>query len=403
MTTLHENDEREGTKKQLSIFEKMAKTANYHDDSQEMRQVRIKRDIDPLSSIFDKESKAHSINKSCRHSCTSANTKRANEQADVKTLPPTKRRARENAEKTEAAFDTGNEILDEGEGKKNMHEQFIDTTETATSTKQKPEQIDKHETTGLLPGLAPPRLQGTGEQVKGNDRSTHRKENKAKRRLQQSRQRNVTYWTTHKGEVHLTDVTTDRPHYRNSMCPTGLALEHPAAATLQEYAKYGCPSKTGRDWAKNEIWEAVERGPHVSALSAEALKHFTEEAREKVASGQARIVEWDTIKNNPPAQMKISPIAAIPHKSKAFRSILDLSFSLRLRDGTTLPSVNDSTTKTAPGGAINQLGHALQRIIHAFAEATDDDKKFMAKWDQHIHGKMGHQGWLLAPGCTRRG
>ena len=84
------------------------------------------------------------------------------------------------------------------------------------------------------------------------------------------------------------------------MCPTGLALEHPAASTLQEYATYGCPAKTGTEWTKAEIWEAVERGPHVSALSAEALEHFKEEARKKVATGQAKIVEWDTIKHNPP-------------------------------------------------------------------------------------------------------
>jgi hypothetical protein len=132
---------------------------------------------------------------------------------------------------------------------------------------------------------------------------------------------------------------------------------------------------------KAEIWEAVKRGPHVSALSAEVLEHFKEEARKKVATGQAKIVKWDTIKHNPPTKMKVSPIAAIPHKSKAFRSILDLLFSLRLQDGTKLPAVNEATTKTAPGGAINQLGHALQRVIHAFAEATDDDKIFMAKWD----------------------
>jgi hypothetical protein len=112
------------------------------------------------------------------------------------------------------------------------------------------------------------------------------------------------------------------------MCPTGLALKHPAASTLLEYSKYGCPTQTGKEWTKQQIWEAVERGPHVSALSAEALEHFREEAREKVATGQATIVEWDKIKNNPPPQMKVSPIAAIPHKSKAFRSILDLSFSL---------------------------------------------------------------------------
>jgi hypothetical protein len=79
--------------------------------------------------------------------------------------------------------------------------------------------------------------------------------------------------------------------------------------------------------------------------------------------------------------MKVSSIVAIPHKSKAFRSILDLSFLLRLRDGTKLPAINDSTTKTAPSGAINQLGHLLQQVIHAFTEADKHNKIFMAKWD----------------------
>jgi hypothetical protein len=35
----------------------------------------------------------------------------------------------------------------------------------------------------------------------------------------------------------------------------------------------------------------------------------------------------------------------------------------------------------APKGALDQLGYALSRIIHAFAEADDDAKIFMAKWD----------------------
>ncbi len=52
----------------------------------------------------------------------------------------------------------------------------------------------------------------------------------------------------------------------------------------------------GKEWTKAEIWEAVKRGRHVSALSAEALEHFKEEARKKVATSQAKIVEWDTIK-----------------------------------------------------------------------------------------------------------
>ncbi len=107
------------------------------------------------------------------------------------------------------------------------------------------------------------------------------------------------------------------------------------------------------------------------------------EAIEKVNAGQSRIVEWDSIKDNPPLQLKILPIAAIPHKSRGFRSILDLSFRLRLKNGGILLSVNDTTVKTAPKGALDQLGHALGRNIHAFAETanTADVKIFMAKWD----------------------
>jgi len=77
----------------------------------------------------------------------------------------------------------------------------------------------------------------------------------------------------------------------------------------------------------------------------------------------------------------VSPVAAIPHKSRAYRSILDLSFALRLEDGGVVESVNNTTEKLAPRGAIDQLGHSLKRIIHAFAEADDDAVILMAKWD----------------------
>lgn len=46
-----------------------------------------------------------------------------------------------------------------------------------------------------------------------------------------------------------------------------------------------------------------------------------------------------------------------------------------------MPAVNDTTTKMAPKGVIDQIGHALMRIIHAFAKAGEHDKMFMAKWD----------------------
>ena len=77
--------------------------------------------------------------------------------------------------------------------------------------------------------------------------------------------------------------------------------------------------------------------------------------------------------------MKVSPIAEIPHKSKAFRSILDLSFSLKLTPPGRVHLVNKNNNKTAPGGAIDQIGHVLLHLIHAFAEAPDCANIFQAK------------------------
>ncbi len=42
------------------------------------------------------------------------------------------------------------------------------------------------------------------------------------------------------------------------------------------------------------------------ALSVEALEHFKEEAHKKVAMGQAMIVDWDRIKDNPPSNESIA-------------------------------------------------------------------------------------------------
>ncbi len=105
------------------------------------------------------------------------------------------------------------------------------------------------------------------------------------------------------------------------------------------------------------------------------------EIKEKLRKCKAHLGPWDDIKEDPPAQLKISPIAAIPHKSKAFRSILDLSFRLRLKNGGVLAAVNDTTVKSSPMGAIDQIGDCLSRIVHAFAEARNDAKIFMAKWN----------------------
>ena len=113
------------------------------------------------------------------------------------------------------------------------------------------------------------------------------------------------------------------------------------------------------------------RGLHESALADEAIAFFADEAKYKVASNRARMVLFDKIKGNIPTQMKVSPISAISHKSKAFRSILDLSFYLKLTPHGRVTSVNKNRDKTAPGDAIDYIGHVLLRLIHAFAKKTE--------------------------------
>ena len=183
--------------------------------------------------------------------------------------------------------------------------------------------------TGEWAGLKPPHLETTGDVVRGDSKHQMRKENKIRRRLLKLGQTDTPQWTAHTGTTIPIDPTErDWPPYRNAMCPSGCAVTHPAAPILTEWATFGCPTRTGRPWTKEEMWEAVARGPHQSALSPDALAHFAAEAENKVRMGQARLVLWDDIKDDPPRQLKISPIAAIPHKLKAYRSILDLSFRL---------------------------------------------------------------------------
>jgi hypothetical protein len=84
------------------------------------------------------------------------------------------------------------------------------------------------------------------------------------------------------------------------MCPVGQALQHPAASLLGNWAQLGCPTKMGRPWTKEQMWEAVERGPHRSVLTPDAVAQFAAEEVEKVRTNQAQIVQWEDIKENSP-------------------------------------------------------------------------------------------------------
>ena len=72
----------------------------------------------------------------------------------------------------------------------------------------------------------------------------------------------------------------------------------------------------------------------------------------------------------------------MPHKSRQWRAILNLSWALKPKGGETeVPSVNASSVKLAPRGAMDQIGHVLQRLIHAVATAPEGCKIYFAKWD----------------------
>ena len=106
------------------------------------------------------------------------------------------------------------------------------------------------------PGLNPPRL-STGEEVSGVNKRQYKREKKANRIQKQLQQEPVDHWLNHEGNFELPDglVMGQRPveEYVGQMCPAGLALHHPAAATLLEYATQGCPCKTGRPWTIQEM------------------------------------------------------------------------------------------------------------------------------------------------------
>ena len=65
---------------------------------------------------------------------------------------------------------------------------------------------------------------------------------------------------------------------------------------------------------------------------------------QKELKGQVKVVLWDNIKQKPPKKLKVSRISMIPHKSRMFRAILDLSFAIKLKERT-IAAVNETTIK----------------------------------------------------------
>ena len=149
------------------------------------------------------------------------------------------------------------------------------------------------------------------ELVTGSNKKVHRRENKRKRISKQENQAQQSYWR----QQNVPPGQKQGPeNHRGGMCHYGLALHHPASATLWQYATGGRPTLTGQTWTRKMIEAAIKRGSRVSALDPAVTAQFQEEAKEKQACGQCRLISCDAIKNNLPAQLKVSPIAVILHK-----------------------------------------------------------------------------------------
>jgi hypothetical protein len=73
---------------------------------------------------------------------------------------------------------------------------------------------------------------------------------------------------------------------------------------------------------------AIAKGPHRLTLQQETMAHLQMEVTEKEGKGAVWVVLQEDLKNKPPKQVKVSLIAMIPHKSRMYRAVSDLSYIL---------------------------------------------------------------------------
>ena len=106
-----------------------------------------------------------------------------------------------------------------------------------------------------------------------------------------------------------------------------------------------------------------ERGPHRSANRKKAVRQLRQETEDKAKHKYAIIVKWGYKKNDIPKKPKMSPVAMIPQKSKPFRCIMDILFTM-FHKGVKISCVNKKTHKMAFPEAMAQLGQVVKIIIY---------------------------------------
>ena len=161
-----------------------------------------------------------------------------------------------------------------------------------------------------------------------------------------------------------TDPTQGKP--RSLMQPQPLAEVHPFTPVMHEW-RHGIAVDCGPDWEWDVIEAAIERGPHPTARTPDAIELFREDIAYQVNAGFCQVMLWEDVKRLRPANLKISPVALIPQVDRRGRIILDLSFPVYQEVNgvitVTQQSVNDSTVLTAPSIPVKEIGKVLPRLL----------------------------------------
>ena len=232
-----------------------------------------------------------------------------------------------------------------------------------------------HATPTLPPDQVQPHLPGAPP---GHPSSSH-----ASSPLQQALG-NIT--TTELFQVLTDTQSKSNPHVptRGLMFPGPIAQQHPVGPQLRTWGHQGCPANLQDNWTLDQLDAAVAYGAHPSASTPEAAEALRHEALEKVEQRFAKLMPWSQLRQliiqGSHKHTKVSPIAAIPHKSRLFRMILDLSSKGQRRNQT--QSVNELTDEaSAPNQSMAQLGQVLGRFIHAVATAPPGVPLLFSKLD----------------------
>ncbi len=130
-------------------------------------------------------------------------------------------------------------------------------------------------------GLELLRLDSTGVAVTGTDTPQHRIKNKCRRKATLANQAMKSQWTIYQGEFKLPPPLTPLEQHHGEMRHSGLALLHPVAELLKDWATYECPTYMGKPWTQEQMQAAVDQGPHCLALSNTAIAHFRAEVNKR--------------------------------------------------------------------------------------------------------------------------